>query len=89
LEVTMAIKPAPGEKDFAAFFWGTTFMPINGEASVSCPLYADEGMHRYRLDVAQHPKWQGTLRSLRFDPIQAGDRMITIESIRLLPAAKP
>lgn len=89
LEVTMAIKPAPGEKDFAAFFWGTTFMPINGEANVSCPLHADEGMHRYRFDLAQHPKWQGTLKRLRFDPIQAGDRTITIESIKLVPVAKP
>jgi hypothetical protein len=89
LEVTMAIKPAPGEKDYAAVFWGTRFMSINGEATVTRPLHTDEGMHRYRFELSQHPKWRGALRHLRFDPIQRGDSTITIESIKLVPAVKP
>ncbi|MGI5923115.1 MAG: glycoside hydrolase family 99-like domain-containing protein [Lentisphaeria bacterium] len=89
LEVTMAIKPASGEKDYAAVFWGTRFMPINGEATVTRPLHTDEGMHRYRFELSQHPKWRGALRHLRFDPIQRGDSTITIESIKLVPAVKP
>jgi hypothetical protein len=89
LEVSMAISPAPREKDYVALFWATSFSPIHGEACVTCPLVAEEGMHRYRLELSQHPKWLGMIKQLRFDPIQLEGRNITIESIELIPAVLP
>ncbi|UCH35057.1 MAG: glycoside hydrolase family 99-like domain-containing protein [Armatimonadota bacterium] len=39
--------------------------------SVRFDVIADGRMHEYVLDVANHPRWSGTIRQFRFDPTDA------------------
>jgi hypothetical protein len=52
------------------------------------PVTPDNQFHDYMFEVGQHRQWRGRIGKLRFDPINQRGASVTIENIRLVPAAK-
>lgn len=59
--------PAEAE-DSAQLFWRTTRLPESESTSVRFPVKLDGKWHDYRLQVADNPRWRGTITRLRLDP---------------------
>lgn len=82
-EVRMRCTGPLSQESTAQLFW-TAGGPTHEAASIRIPLIADGQAHTYTADLAQHPLWRGPITGLRFDPCDAADVDVTIESIRLV-----
>ncbi len=83
LTVRMRVEGTLREDDFAIVFWGTRRDEYRGTASVLVPLEHDGEVHEYVFDLAANPHWQGTTRTLRFDPCASEGIQVTIEEMLL------
>jgi hypothetical protein len=54
----------------------------------SRPATPDNQFHDYVFEVGQQRQWHGRIGMLRFDPINQRGATVTIESIRMVPAAE-
>ncbi|MGC1482028.1 MAG: glycoside hydrolase family 99-like domain-containing protein [Chthoniobacterales bacterium] len=55
------------------------------ERCITFPVAAGEDFQTYRIDLAEHPEWKGTINQFRIDPTNAAGR-IEIERVRTIKA---
>ncbi|MEW5849388.1 MAG: CAP domain-containing protein [Myxococcota bacterium] len=69
------------------FFWLTTTDTASWSAASSegFPLVADGELRTHRVDLSEHPRWNGTLRQLRLDPLNGPGR-VQVNTVALLRA---
>ncbi|MCC6696682.1 MAG: glycoside hydrolase family 99-like domain-containing protein [Candidatus Hydrogenedentes bacterium] len=67
----------------AQLFWTRGAGTTSEAASAIVPLARDGQSHTYAFDLAAHPRWRGSITSLRFDPCNAPGLDIAIDSFRL------
>jgi len=84
MEIVMLVAGAPDDSR-AQLFWAPMGGATEEATSVQVPLIPGGQMQTYRFDLKANPKWKGRLSSLRFDPCNAKDAQVRIDSIRLLP----
>lgn len=68
----------------AEIFWETTEQPgFSAEQSASFEVVPDGQLRTYKLNLAAHPSYRGTIRRLRFDPVESGQsgETVTVEAI--------
>jgi hypothetical protein len=83
-QVTIRMRAAPGGRENGQVFFTTDVDPsISESKSGSFVVNGDGEFHEYVLDFSDNSSWDGTIRSLRFDPIDFAGRAVTIDSIRL------
>lgn len=71
LRIRMALEP--GLPTSAQFFWTTADDPVMDEPkSRRFEVIADGEFHEFVVPLADHPRWRGTITSIRLDPT-AGD----------------
>lgn len=57
----------------AELFWETADRPgFRAEQSVKFAIVPDGTMRTYEVDLSSSPKYRGTIRRLRFDPVETG-----------------
>jgi len=66
-------------------FWSSGATPTEG-TSLSLPLSTDGEFHDYVFELGKTRAWRGRVSYLRFDPCNAADVPVAIESISLVPA---
>ena len=69
-------------------FWMAGVISSSEDASLSLPVKADGEFHDYVFEVGQSRRWNGRITGFRLDPVSRRDMAVTVESIRLVPAAK-
>jgi hypothetical protein len=82
-EVTMQVSGDLPPTMRAQLFWAHGGIATSETASVSMPLQTDGGMHTYTFDMRANPRWRGSISMLRFDPCDASDVDVAIETFRL------
>lgn len=65
----------------AQLFWTTGGGGTSEAKSLPFVLERDGALHEYTLELAAHPRWRGTITSLRFDPCNFSGAEICIEEI--------
>ena len=85
IAVRMKVADAkPG--DGCQLFWQVGSTPANETTALRVPVTPDNQFHDYVFEVGQHRQWRGRISSLRFDPINQVGAVVTVESIRMIPA---
>ncbi len=74
--------------DACQLFWQVGTTPASETTALRLPVTPDRQFHDYVFEVGQHKAWHGRIGKLRFDPINQRGATVTIESIRLVPAAE-
>jgi hypothetical protein len=65
-------------------FWVTKESPHYSESkSMSFDVVGDGTFHVYNVSIGQNPLWNGTIRQVRFDPVNVGGADIEIDYIRI------
>ena len=83
LELSMANQS--GSSTSGQIFWtGTTVGGWSESNSARFTTSADNKFHTYRLDLSQHPNWQGDITSLRIDPTGTSGVHFDIHQFRAL-----
>ncbi len=75
-EVRMKAK----EKGYMNLYWVTVESPEfygSDKKVVACDIIGDGEWHTYRLPLNAHPAWKGTLKHLRFDPIEGAAGLVS------------
>lgn len=72
--------------DRCQLFWQTGAVPINETTTLSLPVIPDNQFHDYVFEVGKHRQWRGRINKLRFDPVNQRGALVTVESIRMMPA---
>jgi hypothetical protein len=74
--------------DGCQLFWQMGSAPASEATVIRLPVTPDNQFHDYVFEVGQHRQWRGRIGKLRFDPINQRGATVTIESIRMVPAAE-
>ncbi len=74
--------------DACQLFWQVGSTPASETTTLRLPVTPDNQFHDYVFEVGQQRQWRGRISKLRFDPINQKGAAVTVESIRLLPAAE-
>jgi hypothetical protein len=89
VQVAVRMKVADAKAgDACQLFWQVGSTPANETTTLRLPVTPDNQFHDYMFEVGQHRQWRGRIGKLRFDPINQRGASVTIENIRLVPAAK-
>jgi hypothetical protein len=65
-------------------FWVTKESPHYSESkSMPFQIAGDGTFHVYNVSIGQNPLWNGTIRQVRFDPVNVGEVDIEIDYIRI------
>jgi hypothetical protein len=72
-----------GRETSAQFFWASGGTSTSEAASIHVPLIADGREHTYTLNLAENPRWRGTITYLRFDPCGTMNTEVAIREIAL------
>ncbi len=75
-------------RDTCQLFWQVGSTPANEVTSIGLPVASDNQFHDYVFDVGSHRAWRGRINKVRFDPVNRRGATVTIESVRMVPAAK-
>lgn len=65
----------------AQLFWTTSAGGTSETKSIPFTLERDGAFHVYTLDLAAHPRWRGTITTLRFDPCNFSGANICIDEV--------
>ncbi len=79
MQVTGDLPPAMR----AQLFWARGGNATSETASVSVPLETDGAVHSYTFDLRANPRWRGPITMLRFDPCDAADTDVVIDTFEL------
>ena len=80
LIIRMRVEDADGQ--YAQVFWTTTDDGAEDEAkSTTFELRSVDEFRDLVIDLGAIPTWDGTIRSLRIDPLESSGRLIEIDSI--------
>ncbi len=83
-QVSIRMQVAPGGSENGQVFFITDADPeISESKSGSFNVEQDGEFHEYVLDFANNAAWDGTIRGLRFDPIDFAGRQVNIDWVRL------
>ena len=82
-EVTMQVTGDLPPAMRAQLFWARGGSTTSETTSVSMPLQTDGGVHTYTFDLRANPRWRGAISMLRFDPSDASDVDVAIDTFRL------
>jgi hypothetical protein len=85
--VRMTVSAAKAN-DRCQLFWQVGSVPASEATTLSLPVTPDGQSHEYVFEVGKHRLWRGRINKLRFDPVNQRDASVTIESVRLVPAAE-
>ena len=66
------------------YFTTDTDGTLGENKTLGVSLKPSENMVAYYLPVSTHEKWQGTIKSIRFDPVVTTDTLFVIEKIEFL-----
>ncbi len=81
LHIRMQVTGEIPEQAAAQLFWAIGAGKTIESQSHSFALEHDGAVHEYVLELAAHPRWRGTITSLRFDPCNFSGAEIRIEEI--------
>ena len=88
-QIVVRMKVADAKSgDVCQLFWQVGSAPACEATSLRLPVTPDNQFHDYVLEVGTHRQWRGRINRLRFDPINQQGAAVTIESIRMVPAAE-
>jgi len=86
IEVRMRVDGGPAGNSGGLFFTTRESPNWSGAKRVSFEVTADGQWRVYRIDVAGHPDWKGTVTRLRLDPIETGsEAAIGIDALEGVP----
>ena len=87
--ITVRMKMADAKPgDVCQLYWQVGSAPASEATSLRLPATPDNQFHDYVFEVGQQRQWHGRIGQLRFDPINQRGVTVTIESIRMVPAAE-
>lgn len=72
------------EQAAAQLFWTIGAGKTSETNSLPFRLQQDGALQEYTLDLAGHPRWRGTVTSLRFDPCNFSGARICIDEIAFI-----
>ncbi|HQM99471.1 MAG TPA: glycoside hydrolase family 99-like domain-containing protein [Candidatus Hydrogenedentes bacterium] len=81
LRIRMQVTGDAPERAAAQLFWTIGAGKTLEAQSHSFALERDGAVHEYVLDLDAHPRWRGTVTSLRFDPCNFSGAEVRIEEI--------
>lgn len=83
IEIRLAASTAARD---AQLFWLDERDQADEARAVRWTLYEGKATHTYRIELGDHPGWNGIATRLRLDPVSSGDGgTVRIEEIRLVP----
>ncbi len=84
LHIRMQVTGEMLEQTAAQLFWTIGAGKTIEAQSHSFALERDGAVHEYLLDLDAHPRWRGTIASLRFDPCNFSGANVCIEEITFI-----
>ena len=86
-QVVVRMKATASVSGGCQLFWSSGGTPSE-ETSLTLPLAQDGQYHDYVFDVGKNRTWRGRIGRLRLDPCSEAGIQVSIERIRLVPAAE-
>lgn len=68
----------------AQLFWTAGAGGTSETKSIPFRLERDGAFHEYKLDLAAHPRWRGTINTLRFDPCNFSGAQVCIDEVNFI-----
>ncbi len=84
LRIRMQVTGKLPEQAAAQLFWTIGAGKTSETNSLPFRLQQDGALQEYTLDLAGHPRWRGTVTSLRFDPCNFSGARICIDEIAFI-----
>lgn len=81
-QMTIRLRVSEGRGELGQLFFGTESSPALSESqSITFDVNGDGDFHDDVIDLTRKPSWDGTITSLRLDPVELAGRRIDIDSI--------
>ena len=81
--VRMRCSGGTPKPNYAQVLWATEDEPVTGKAVLGFLFGDGPELREYRVEVAAHPRWQGRIIQLRFDPCCEEGMLVEVDEIRL------
>ena len=87
-QIAVRMKVTAAKAGACQLFWQMGSAPASEATTLSLPVTPDNQFRDYVFEVGKHRQWRGRINKLRFDPFNQQGAAVTVESIRMVPAAK-